>query len=106
MSNLSGALSQGHSTYLSYRNMGMLNREIIFSIPVYNNMSDVDADGRLIGAENTEQYATVTQGCTVYTGPSVDHSELLDSSGRLSIQPEGTGELLYRQALQPEEVCW
>lgn len=31
---------------------------------------------------------------------------LLDSSGRLSIQPEGTGELLYRQALQPEEVCW
>ncbi|MBE6772976.1 MAG: hypothetical protein E7544_02010 [Ruminococcaceae bacterium] len=90
MSNLSGALSQGHSTYLSYRNMGMLNREIIFSIPVYNNMSDVDADGRLIGAENTEQYATVTQGCTVYTGPSVDHSELLDSSGRTVFVAKGT----------------
>ncbi len=76
MSNLSGALTQGHSTYLSYRDMGMLGREIVFSIPVFENMSDINADGRLLGVENTEQYATVTTGCTVYSGPSVDHDEL------------------------------
>ena len=75
MSNLSGALTQGHSTYLSYRDMGLLSREIVFSIPVYENMSDADANGILIGAENTEQYAIVTKSCEVYTGPSVDHSE-------------------------------
>lgn len=75
MSNLSGALTQGHSTYLSYREMGMLSRELVFSIPVYENMSDIDANGRLIGAENTEQYATVTRSCELYTGPSVDHDE-------------------------------
>lgn len=75
MSNLSGALTQGHTTYLSYRDMGMLNGEIIFSIPVYENMSNEDAKAILTGVENTEQYAVVTKGCTVYTGPSVDHSE-------------------------------
>lgn len=75
MSNLSGALSQGHLTYLSYRELGMINREIVFSIPVYENMSDIDNRGKLIGVESTEQYATVTKGCAVYTGPSIDHEE-------------------------------
>lgn len=82
MTNLTGALSQGHSTYLSYRDNGMMEKSITFSIPVYKNMSDPDGNGKLVGAETTEQYGTARATYyNVRTGPSVDHDILKDSSG-------------------------
>lgn len=83
MSNLSGALSQGHYTYLSYRSQKMLNSSLTFSIPVYKNMSDANGDGKLVGAESTEQYGKTNSAYyNVRTGPSVDHDILKDSSGK------------------------
>ncbi len=82
MSNLTGALSQGYSTYRSYRDMNMLNTNLTFSIPVYKNMSDVSGNGKLAGAESTEQYGSVTSSFRyVRTGPSIDHDIATDASG-------------------------
>ena len=82
MSNLTGALSQGYSTYKSYREMDMLDESLSFSIPVFENMSNADGIGRLCGAESTEQYGTVNREYRyVRTGPSVDHDILTTSAG-------------------------
>ena len=82
MSNLTGALSQGYSTYRSYRDMNMLKTNLTFSIPVYKNMSDVNGNGKLLGAESTEQYGSVTASFRyVRKGPSVDHDIVTDASG-------------------------
>lgn len=82
MSNLTGALSQGYSTYRSYRDMKMLNTNLTFSIPVYKNMSDTNGNGKLEGAESTEQYGSVTASFRyVRKGPSVDHDIATSSSG-------------------------
>ena len=82
MSNLTGALSQGYSTYRSYRDMKMLNTNLTFSIPVYKNMSDPNGNGKLTGAESTEQYGSVTSSFRyVRKGPSVDHDIVTASSG-------------------------
>ena len=82
MSNLTGALSQGYSTYRSYRDMKMLNTNLTFSIPVYKNMSDANGNGKLTGAESTEQYGSVIASYRyVRKGPSVDHDIATDASG-------------------------
>ena len=83
MSNLTGALSQGYSTYRSYKSMGMLDMKMTFSIPVFKNMSNANGDEKLSGAESTEQYGTINRDYRyVRTGPSVDHSILTDASGK------------------------
>lgn len=83
MSNLSGALTQGYSSYASYRDMGKLNSSLIFSIPVFENMSDEEGDGKLLSAESTLQYGAVNVKETdMRKGPSVDHDRVTDSSGR------------------------
>lgn len=82
MTNLSGALSQGYSSYTSYRDMGMLDTAIIFSIPVYKNMSDEQGDGNLTGMESTMQYGKISVLYSrVRKGPSTDYGQAVDSSG-------------------------
>lgn len=82
MSNLTGALSQGYSTYRSYRDMNMLGTNLTFSIPVYKNMSDEKGNGKLVGAESTDQNGSVTASFRyVRKGPSVDHDVATDASG-------------------------
>lgn len=82
MSNLTGALSQGYSIYGSYRDMKMLNLDLTFSIPIYENMSDTDNNGRLVGAESTEQYGEIGVSYTsVRQGPSIDHNRVTDAYG-------------------------
>lgn len=82
MSNLTGALSQGYSTYRSYRELGMLKKKLSFSIPVFENMSNADGEGVLLGAESVEQYGTITNEYRyVRSGPSVDHDVLKTKSG-------------------------
>lgn len=82
MSNLSGALSQGYSTYRAYKEMGILKKSLTFSIPVFDNMSNADGKGSLQGAETAEQYGTISRDYRyVRTGPSVDHEILTTSAG-------------------------
>lgn len=90
MSNLTGALSQGYSTYYSYAETDSLNTNLIFSIPVFKNMSDESGTGKLVGAENVLQYGVIDLLYTgVRKGPSVDHPRVTDSSGNTVWLEEG-----------------
>ena len=82
MTNLTGALSQGYSSYSSYYSMGMLDTAITFSIPVYKNMSDEEGVGSLTGMEGTLQYGKISVLYSrVRKGPSTDYAHIVNSSG-------------------------
>ncbi len=84
MTNLTGALTQGYTTYLSYVKGNSLYRDIVFSIPVYKNMpseKSVVADRGMNNADSLEQKATVSNDYSyIRTGPSTDNARLLDSN--------------------------
>lgn len=60
MTNVSGADSQGYSTYLSYAELGLLSLERVFSIPVFRNMpGESSQTGALMFDGLSGQTATV-----------------------------------------------
>ncbi len=83
MTNLTGALSQGYSTYVSYVKSGLIDNKYVFSIPVYENMpswTDINGKGQL--TDGFEQSGKITADvCFVRTGPSTYYSQLADVSG-------------------------
>lgn len=92
MTNLTGALSQGYTTYLSYKDMGTLDDEYIFVIPVYENMPCADnGGGSAQMLDSLIQYGTVTATSSrVRTGPSTFNDALTDSSGTSVTVTKGT----------------
>ena len=91
MSNLTGALSQGYSTYRSYKQMGMLDEKLVFSIPVFENMSNAEGGGKLAGTESTVQYGTINRDYRyLKSGPSVDYDSVTDSKGNEIVVEKGT----------------
>ncbi|MBQ8503576.1 MAG: fibronectin type III domain-containing protein [Clostridia bacterium] len=83
MTNLTGALSQGYSTYASYASLGMLGGSITFSIPVYENMSGQDnASGTVKLTDTRLQYGTVNSTrAALKTGPAKSYADVKASSG-------------------------
>ncbi|MBQ7117988.1 MAG: fibronectin type III domain-containing protein [Clostridia bacterium] len=83
MTNLTGALSQGYSTYVSYVKSGLIDNKYVFSIPVYENMpswTSTQGEGEL--SDGFEQTGKITADvCFVRTGPSTYHSQLSSASG-------------------------
>lgn len=83
MTNLTGALSQGYSTYVSYVRSGLIDNKYVFSIPVYENMpleSTLDGKGEL--SDGFEQTGKITaDSCFVRTGPSTYYSQRTNASG-------------------------
>ncbi len=83
MTNLTGALSQGYSTYVSYVKSGLIDNKYVFSIPVYENMpleSSLDGKGEL--SDGFEQNGKITaDSCFVRTGPSTYYSQRIDAAG-------------------------
>lgn len=83
MTNLTGALSQGYSTYVSYVKSGLIDNKYVFSIPVYENMpleSTLDGKGEL--SDGFEQTGIITaDSCYVRTGPSTYYSQRTNVSG-------------------------
>ena len=83
MTNLTGALSQGYSTYVSYVKSGLIDNTYVFSIPVYENMpswTTTEGKGELV--DSFEQSGKITADtCYVRTGPSTYYSQLSYSSG-------------------------
>lgn len=83
MTNLTGALSQGYSTYVSYVKSGILEKKIKFSIPVYENMpseTKISGDCRFVDSMNQTGELNVSASF-VRTGPSTYYAKLLDNSG-------------------------
>ncbi len=83
MTNLTGALSQGYSTYVSYVQSGLIDNKYVFSIPVYENMpSWTTTEGKGELADGFEQSGKITaDACFVRTGPSTYYSQLAYPSG-------------------------
>ncbi len=78
MTNLTGALSQGYSTYKSYAQSGTLNNSFVFSIPVFENMPEGDGEKAYV-SDSINQKGKINQtSCYVRTGPSTNNAKLYD----------------------------
>ena len=90
MTNLTGALTQGYSTYTSYVKSGLLNNNYVFSIPVFENMPESDGI-KAYAADSTNQKGKISvNGTNVRTGPSTYYARLSDNDGYGIQLPTGT----------------
>ncbi|MBO5936470.1 MAG: fibronectin type III domain-containing protein [Clostridia bacterium] len=85
MTNLTGACSQGYTSYTAYAKTGNLYQTYIFSIPVYKNMPSEDMTSqKASNADSLVQNAIIQQSsCYVRTGPSTNNAQLSDKSGNI-----------------------
>ena len=85
MTNLTGACSQGYTSYTAYAKTGGLYNTYIFSIPVYENMPSEDMNiQKLSNADSLVQNGIIQQSsCYVRTGPSTNNAQLTDKSGNV-----------------------
>ncbi len=83
MTNLTGALSQGYTTYCSYAALGMLDGKITFSIPVFKNMSGESNDsGTVTIVDSKNQYGSINSSkALLKTGPAKSYADVRSSSG-------------------------
>ena len=83
MTNLTGACSQGYTSYTAYAKTGNLYQTYVFSIPVYDNMPSEDMKTqKASNADSLVQYATISASSSrVRTGPSTGNAQLLDKNG-------------------------
>ena len=83
MTNLTGACSQGYTSYTAYAKTGNLYQTYVFSIPVYDNMPSEDM--KIQKASNVDslvQYGEISTSSTrVRTGPSTSNAQLYDKDG-------------------------
>lgn len=90
MTNLTGALSQGYSTYLSYAKSGLLYNNYVFSIPVYENMPEGDGASAYAADSINQKGKINVSSSNVRTGPSTYYAKLLDSSGNAVLLSKNT----------------
>ncbi len=77
MTNLAGIVTPANDTYKSYAANNILEKNFIFSIPVFNNMpAEKKSSGTIKTADGQIQNATVTMNCNVRTGPSTEYQTL------------------------------
>lgn len=83
MTNLTGACSQGYTSYTAYAKTGSLYQTYVFSIPVYENMPSEDMTvQKASNADSLVQYAEISVSSSrVRTGPSTNNAQLYDKSG-------------------------
>lgn len=78
MTNVLAPYSEGKSVYKGYVNTGLLNGDMSFIIPVYNNMPDINIESPDIlekdyENDNTKMYANVTNTLNVRSGPGASY---------------------------------
>ncbi|MBQ3136549.1 MAG: fibronectin type III domain-containing protein [Clostridia bacterium] len=84
MTNLTGALSQGYSTYVSYVRSGLIDNKYVFSVPVYENMpswTSAEGKGKLSDSAGGQSGNISADACVVRTGPSTNYSKRTTASG-------------------------
>lgn len=90
MTNLVGAVAQGYSTYTSYAKSGLLNNTYVFSIPVFEEMSETDTTTAYMTDSVNQTGKMSTDGSFVRTGPSTYNAKLTDKSGNVIKLSKGT----------------
>lgn len=81
MTNVLAPYSESKSIYTGYLNSGILDNNISFIIPVYNNMPDIPVQNPNIletdfTEDNTKVYADVNTTLNIRTGPSTSYETL------------------------------
>jgi hypothetical protein len=77
MTDISGASSQGYTTYMGYKKINALSNKIVFLIPVYNNIPDNEIKSVLLTIFKN-QFGKVkgTSELNIRKGPSADYDSL------------------------------
>lgn len=82
MTNLSGAVSQGYTSYNSYVKQGIIDNSFVFSIPVFENMPQSTDFDSITTVDSLTQYGTVNvNGVNIRTGPSTTYAKLQSNAG-------------------------
>ncbi len=76
MTNVSGAAEQSYSSYYTYLSNGLLDNAFVFSIPIYNKMTDNTGSLTLNDAKNQSAEVALSFNINVRTGPSQNHDKL------------------------------
>lgn len=91
MTNLTGALSQGYTSYASYSGLGILENQFVFSIPVYKNMPESKTGETLSAVDSKTQYGAInTNSINVRKGPSTSYDRVQNSNGANILLSVGT----------------
>ncbi len=85
MTNVLAPYSESNIVYKGYANSNLLDTSINFIIPVYNNMTDIQAESPAINssdyeADNTKVYANVETSLNVRSGPSTSYEKITSVS--------------------------
>ena len=91
MTNLTGACSQGYTSYTAYAKTGNLYDKYVFSIPVYDNMPSEDMKTqKASNSDSLVQYAQISASTArVRTGPSTGNAQLFDKNGNEILLAKG-----------------
>ena len=76
MTSLTGAVSASYYTYSSYKNMGSLSSQKIFSIPVYQNMPKQAKDITLSFSKGKRTGTISAEYVNIRTGPGVGYDSV------------------------------
>ena len=81
MTNVLAPYSESQIIYKGYNNSNLLDTQINFIIPVYENMTEIQAESPAINAndfetDNTKVYANVETSLNVRSGPSTSYEKL------------------------------
>ena len=85
MTNVLAPYSESNIVYKGYANSNLLDTSINFIIPVYNNMTDIQAESPAINSsdyevDNTKVYANVETSLNVRSGPSTSYEKITSVS--------------------------
>ena len=85
MTNVLAPYSESNIVYKGYANSNLLDTSINFVIPVYNNMTDIQAESPAINSsdyevDNTKVYANVETSLNVRSGPSTSYEKITSVS--------------------------
>ena len=85
MTNVLAPYSESNIIYKGYANSDLLDASINFIIPVYNNMTDIQAESPAINSsdyevDNTKVYANVETSLNVRSGPSTSYEKITSVS--------------------------
>lgn len=98
MTNLTGAFSQGYTSYISYVKQGIIDNRFIFSIPIFENMPVSSDSDSIVSVDSKIQYGAVNEnGVNVRTGPSTTYARLQSKSGVNILLNKGASVKIQRK---------
>lgn len=86
MQNISGAASEASSTYLSHKNMGIVDNPYVFYIPVYKSMP---SQTNKISIDKSVKKGKTTAAVNMRKGPSTKYANLVTMPKNVAVTVDG-----------------